>query len=32
MEKLREFVKRIVASVLGRLIYDWLKSLFKDND
>ena len=27
-----ECVKRIVASVIGRLVYDWLKDLFKDGD
>ena len=27
-----ELVKRIVASVLGRLVYDWLKNFFKDGD
>ena len=32
MKKLREFFNRIVAGVAGRLIYDWLKSFFKDND
>ena len=28
----KEVVKKIVASVLGRFVYDWLKSFFKDND
>ena len=27
-----ELVKRIVASVLGRFVYDWLKSIFKGGD
>ncbi len=29
---LAELVKRIVASVVGRFVYDWLKSLFKGGD
>jgi len=32
VKEISKFVKRIVAGVLGRLIYDWLKSFFKDND
>jgi len=31
-DNLRVIVQRIVAGVISRLIYDWLKSFFKDND
>ena len=27
-----QLVKRIVANVFGRLVYDWLKDLFKSGD
>ena len=27
-----QLVKRIVANVLGRFVYDWLKDLFKSGD
>ena len=26
------FVKKIVVSVIGRFVYDWLKNLFKSGD
>lgn len=32
MSILAELVKRIAASVIGRFVYDWLKSLFKGGD
>ena len=32
MGGLIEFVKRIVANVIGRIVYDWLKHLFKDGN
>ena len=32
MGGLIKFVKKIVASVIGRFVYDWLKHLFKDGD
>ena len=25
-------IRRIVTSVIGRFVYDWLKQFFKDND
>lgn len=31
-KRVREFVKRIVESVIGRFIYDVLKKIFQDND
>lgn len=32
MGGLIEFVKKIVATVIGRLVYDWLKQFFKDGN
>ena len=32
MDTIRDIIKRVVANVIGRFIYDVLKSLFKDND
>lgn len=32
MGELISFVKRIVATVIGRFVYDWLKDIFKSGD
>ena len=32
VKEIGKLVKRIVTGVLGRFVYDWLKSLFKGND
>ncbi len=32
MDEVREFIKKVLATVIGRLIYDLLKFLFEDDD
>ena len=32
LDVIRNLIYRIVANVIGRFVYDWLKSFFKDND